>query len=178
MLSELLFFQLILLFLSVERTSFSEKPVLELEQWIDSYTEQLPPLRTFILPVGAACAPHFLGVALLHCLPWANSLGGCCFHRKMPKEKQRQGAGSYIPPPCCTGMSLPCTGISSMCVRGGRGAGAVPAGADTEWCFLAVPVWGQEQCCSALLPSRVPQGREVVSALLGSPWGKGMGTPQ
>ncbi|XP_041345006.1 corrinoid adenosyltransferase isoform X3 [Pyrgilauda ruficollis] len=37
---------------SVERTSFSEKPVLELEQWIDSYSEQLPPLRAFILPRG------------------------------------------------------------------------------------------------------------------------------
>ncbi|NXI34837.1 MMAB protein, partial [Galbula dea] len=36
----------------LKRTSFSEKPVLELEQWIDSYTEQLPPLRAFILPVG------------------------------------------------------------------------------------------------------------------------------
>ncbi|NXR96897.1 MMAB protein, partial [Hypocryptadius cinnamomeus] len=35
-----------------KRTSFSEKPVLELEQWIDSYSEQLPPLRAFILPVG------------------------------------------------------------------------------------------------------------------------------
>ncbi|XP_041266126.1 corrinoid adenosyltransferase isoform X2 [Onychostruthus taczanowskii] len=33
-----------------KRTSFSEKPVLELEQWIDSYSEQLPPLRAFILP--------------------------------------------------------------------------------------------------------------------------------
>ncbi|XP_056359939.1 corrinoid adenosyltransferase MMAB isoform X3 [Oenanthe melanoleuca] len=35
-----------------KRTSFSEKPVLELEQWIDSYSEQLPPLRAFILPRG------------------------------------------------------------------------------------------------------------------------------
>uniref|UniRef100_A0A8C5IVN8 Metabolism of cobalamin associated B n=1 Tax=Junco hyemalis TaxID=40217 RepID=A0A8C5IVN8_JUNHY len=51
----------------LKRTSFSEKPILELEQWIDSYSEQLPPLRAFILPVGAACAPHFLGVALLLC---------------------------------------------------------------------------------------------------------------
>uniref|UniRef100_A0A674HE93 Corrinoid adenosyltransferase MMAB n=1 Tax=Taeniopygia guttata TaxID=59729 RepID=A0A674HE93_TAEGU len=49
----------------LKRTSFSEKPVLELEQWIDSYSEQLPPLRAFILPVGAACAPHFLGVVPL-----------------------------------------------------------------------------------------------------------------
>lgn len=44
------------LFPSVERTAFSEKPVLELEQWIDSYSEQLPPLRAFILPVGIARA--------------------------------------------------------------------------------------------------------------------------
>lgn len=43
-------------FPSIERTSFSEKPVLELEQWIDSYSEQLPPLRTFILPVSSGCA--------------------------------------------------------------------------------------------------------------------------
>jgi len=50
------FFQPVLLFPSAERTSFSEKPILELEQWIDSYTEQLPPLRAFILPVGAAPA--------------------------------------------------------------------------------------------------------------------------
>ncbi|KAJ7400698.1 Cob(I)yrinic acid a,c-diamide adenosyltransferase [Pitangus sulphuratus] len=50
-----------------KRTSFSEKPVLELEQWIDSYSEQLPPLRAFILPVGTACASHLLQEA--HSLP-------------------------------------------------------------------------------------------------------------
>uniref|UniRef100_A0A8C3JYK3 Metabolism of cobalamin associated B n=1 Tax=Calidris pygmaea TaxID=425635 RepID=A0A8C3JYK3_9CHAR len=44
----------------LKRTSFSEKPVLELEQWIDSYSEQLPPLRAFILPVGTAYASHCL----------------------------------------------------------------------------------------------------------------------
>ncbi|XP_053938743.1 corrinoid adenosyltransferase MMAB isoform X3 [Cuculus canorus] len=37
----------------LKRTSFSEKPILELEQWIDSYSEQLPPLRAFILPCGS-----------------------------------------------------------------------------------------------------------------------------
>ncbi|XP_066187651.1 corrinoid adenosyltransferase MMAB isoform X2 [Sylvia atricapilla] len=44
-----------------KRTSFSEKPVLELEQWIDSYSEQLPPLRAFILPSGgrSSAALHF-----------------------------------------------------------------------------------------------------------------------
>ncbi|XP_025892496.1 cob(I)yrinic acid a,c-diamide adenosyltransferase, mitochondrial [Nothoprocta perdicaria] len=36
----------------LKRTSFSEKPVLELEQWIDKYSEELPPLRAFILPSG------------------------------------------------------------------------------------------------------------------------------
>ncbi|XP_031448310.1 corrinoid adenosyltransferase isoform X3 [Phasianus colchicus] len=35
----------------LKRTSFSEEPVLELEKWIDRYSEQLPPLRAFILPV-------------------------------------------------------------------------------------------------------------------------------
>ncbi|NXA49737.1 MMAB protein, partial [Nothocercus julius] len=36
----------------LKRTSFSEKPVLELEEWIDKYSEELPPLRAFILPSG------------------------------------------------------------------------------------------------------------------------------
>ncbi|XP_072103563.1 corrinoid adenosyltransferase MMAB isoform X2 [Mobula birostris] len=36
----------------LKRTTFSEKPVTELEQWIDRYTEQLPPLTNFILPSG------------------------------------------------------------------------------------------------------------------------------
>ncbi|NWX92139.1 MMAB protein, partial [Nothoprocta ornata] len=36
----------------LKRTSFSERPVLELEQWIDKYSEELPPLRAFILPSG------------------------------------------------------------------------------------------------------------------------------
>nr|XP_056715094.1 corrinoid adenosyltransferase MMAB [Euleptes europaea] len=36
----------------LKRTSFSEKPVLELETWIDRYSDQLPPLTAFILPSG------------------------------------------------------------------------------------------------------------------------------
>ncbi|XP_077773860.1 corrinoid adenosyltransferase MMAB isoform X3 [Podarcis muralis] len=34
----------------LKRTSFSGKPILELEAWIDHYSEQLPPLTAFILP--------------------------------------------------------------------------------------------------------------------------------
>ncbi|XP_040540632.1 corrinoid adenosyltransferase isoform X2 [Gallus gallus] len=37
----------------LKRTSFSEEPILELEKWIDRYSEQLPPLRAFILPCGS-----------------------------------------------------------------------------------------------------------------------------
>ncbi|KAM4051692.1 corrinoid adenosyltransferase MMAB isoform 2-T3 [Anomaloglossus baeobatrachus] len=33
-------------------TSFNEDPIRELEQWIDNYTVQLPPLTSFILPSG------------------------------------------------------------------------------------------------------------------------------
>ncbi|XP_066466008.1 corrinoid adenosyltransferase MMAB isoform X2 [Tiliqua scincoides] len=36
----------------LKRTSFSEKPILELEAWIDRYSDQLPPLTAFILPSG------------------------------------------------------------------------------------------------------------------------------
>ncbi|XP_075070402.1 corrinoid adenosyltransferase MMAB isoform X2 [Mixophyes fleayi] len=34
------------------KTTFSAEPVQELEQWIDKYTVQLPPLASFILPSG------------------------------------------------------------------------------------------------------------------------------
>ncbi|XP_069817473.1 corrinoid adenosyltransferase MMAB isoform X1 [Dendropsophus ebraccatus] len=34
------------------KTSFNEEPIQELEEWIDKYTAQLPPLSCFILPSG------------------------------------------------------------------------------------------------------------------------------
>lgn len=37
---------------SSEHTAFEEGPIMELEQWIDKYSSQLPPLTAFILPVG------------------------------------------------------------------------------------------------------------------------------
>ncbi|XP_053313126.1 corrinoid adenosyltransferase MMAB [Spea bombifrons] len=36
----------------IVKTTFSSEPVQELEQWIDKYTAQLPPLHNFILPSG------------------------------------------------------------------------------------------------------------------------------
>lgn len=37
---------------STEHATFEVGPILELEQWIDRYSRQLPPLTAFILPVG------------------------------------------------------------------------------------------------------------------------------
>ncbi|EHH66694.1 hypothetical protein EGM_03737 [Macaca fascicularis] len=44
-----------------EYTTFESGPILELEQWIDKYTCQLPPLTAFILPSGGkiSSALHF-----------------------------------------------------------------------------------------------------------------------
>lgn len=39
------------------RTTFESGRVLELEQWIDKYSSQLPPLTAFILPVGTRQPP-------------------------------------------------------------------------------------------------------------------------
>ncbi|MBN3316724.1 MMAB protein, partial [Atractosteus spatula] len=36
----------------IERTKFGAEPVFELERWIDKYTDELPPLTSFILPSG------------------------------------------------------------------------------------------------------------------------------
>ncbi|KAM8865611.1 corrinoid adenosyltransferase MMAB [Synchiropus picturatus] len=35
-----------------KRTKFSGQPITELESWIDSFTEELPPLTNFIIPSG------------------------------------------------------------------------------------------------------------------------------
>ncbi|GAB1290034.1 Corrinoid adenosyltransferase [Apodemus speciosus] len=45
----------------LKHTAFQEGPVLELEQWIDKYSSQLPPLTAFILPSGgkSSAALHF-----------------------------------------------------------------------------------------------------------------------
>lgn len=42
--------------------AFEAGPILELEQWIDKYSSQLPPLTAFILPVGTE-GSHLGGAA-------------------------------------------------------------------------------------------------------------------
>ncbi|XP_044052821.1 corrinoid adenosyltransferase [Siniperca chuatsi] len=36
----------------IKRTKFTAQPIADLETWIDTFTEQLPPLTSFILPSG------------------------------------------------------------------------------------------------------------------------------
>ncbi|XP_067862144.1 corrinoid adenosyltransferase isoform X3 [Heptranchias perlo] len=53
----------------LKRTTFSEKPVIELEQWIDRYTEQLPPLTNFILPKAVRILSLFAVRRKMQCNP-------------------------------------------------------------------------------------------------------------
>ncbi|XP_031712364.1 corrinoid adenosyltransferase MMAB isoform X1 [Anarrhichthys ocellatus] len=71
----------------IKKTTFTAQPIADLENWIDKFTEELPPLTNFILPVSPFVryrsndGPGFLvALILLLCVSQSGGKGSAALH--------------------------------------------------------------------------------------------------
>ena len=164
---------------STGHATFEAGPISELEQWIDRYSSQLPPLTAFILPVGTGL-PHPGGDCGPVCSPKHTGRDSAPPPFKFltateavpqpPSPLQTVTAPSPVLPALergtqwvCPGRApgdgpLPVVGGACVSLRPSRlpaCSGHPPPALPANTCFL-LSVRRQEQCRTAFLSGRVP----------------------